>query len=255
MNDVTNAEKKQSLIALSHFLGAEARALAILGEGNTSMRVSDDTFLIKASGSSLGTLREEDVVECRFAPLLEMLDRDGLSDEDIDAALFSCRIDSQAKKPSVEAIFHAYLLSLEGVNFVGHTHPESVNKILCSPRARDFAERRIFPDEVVCCGAASVFAPYADPGRQLAVMIRQGVEQFMQITGTRPRVIHLESHGVITLGSTPQAVQAAMLMTDKAARIFLGAVVLGGPNFLSPEVVDRIANRADEHYRQRALKL
>ena len=34
-----------------------------------------------------------------------------------------------------------------------------------------------------------------------------------------------------------------------------GAAALGGPRFLTPAQVDRIASRIDEHYRQRALKL
>jgi len=46
-----------------------------------------------------------------------------------------------------------------------------------------------------------------------------------------------------------------MFMTDKSAEIFAGAAALGGPRFLAPGEVDRIANRIDEHYRQRALKL
>jgi hypothetical protein len=39
----------------------------------------------------------------------------------------------------------------------------------------------------------------------------------------------------------------------KAARIFAGAAALGGPVFLSQEVIDRIGGRKDEHYRQAAL--
>ena len=196
-----------------------------------------------------------DVVECRSAPLLALLERDGVTDQQIEDELFGSRVDPAAKKPSVEAIFHAYLLSLPGVGFVGHTHPVSVNGILCSARSRDFAERRIFPDEIVCCGPASVLVPYTDPGLKLCRAIRGGVEQHRERFGMLPRVILLENHGVITLGATPQAVQAAMFMADKAARIFLGAAALGGPTFLSPEDVERIANRIDEHYRQRALKL
>ena len=46
----------QVLIALSRELGAEHRGLAILGEGNVSAKLNDDTFFVKASGSSLGTL-------------------------------------------------------------------------------------------------------------------------------------------------------------------------------------------------------
>jgi len=50
-------------------------------------------------------------------------------------------------------------------------------------------------------------------------------------------------------------VKAAMFMADKAARIFIAAASMGGPQFMSAEQVDRIANRIDEHYRQRALNI
>jgi rhamnose utilization protein RhaD (predicted bifunctional aldolase and dehydrogenase) len=248
-------EITQALLTLSRELGAEHRQLAILGEGNTSARLDDETFLVKASGTSLGTLTEPDLVACRLAPLLAMLDGGDVSDEQIEVGMLGCRVDPAAKKPSVEALFHAYFLSLPGVRFVGHAHPVSVNRILCSPRARDFAERRIFPDEVVCCGPASVFVPYADPGLKLAQAIAERTGEYMERHGVFPRVVLLESHGLIALGGTPQAVQAATYMADKAARIFLGAALLGGPEFLSPEIVERLSNRADEHYRQRMLKL
>src|SRR5512138_2184150 len=130
----------QDLLNLSHEIGREDRGLAILGEGNTSARLSDDTFVVKASGTCLGTLKEEDVVECRLAALLPLLDKDSLTDQQIDEALLAARVDPQAKKPSVEAVFHAWLLSLPGIKFVGHGHPTTALQILCSPRARDFAE-------------------------------------------------------------------------------------------------------------------
>jgi rhamnose utilization protein RhaD (predicted bifunctional aldolase and dehydrogenase) len=184
-----------------------------------------------------------------------MLDRDDLTDQQIEDELFACRVDPQAKKPSVEALFHAYLLSLPGVSFVGHTHAVSVNQILCSPRARDFADRKLFPDEIVCCGPASVFVPYTDPGLKLSQAIRSGTIQYQEKWGKPPRVILLENHGIITLGASPEAVKAAMFMAEKSAGIFAGAAALGGPKFLTDEDVHRIANRIDEHYRQRALKL
>ena len=53
--------------------------MAILGEGNTSAKIDSETFWVKASGSCLETLANEDVVACRFAPLLAMLDREDLS--------------------------------------------------------------------------------------------------------------------------------------------------------------------------------
>jgi rhamnose utilization protein RhaD (predicted bifunctional aldolase and dehydrogenase) len=248
-------EKIAALVALSHELGAEHRNLAILGEGNTSARVGDGTFIVKASGSSLGTLGERDVVECRFGPLLALVERDTITDQQIEDELFASRVDASAKKPSIEAIFHAWLLSLPGVQFVGHTHPVAVNKILCSPRARDFAERRSCPDEIVCCGASSVLVPYIDPGLRLAQGIRDGTRAFIAEHGKNPRTILLENHGIITFGASPEAVKSAMFMAKKAAEIFVGAAALGGPHFLSQQDVERIENRIDEHYRQRALKI
>ena len=134
----------ETLAELSRWLGDEARRMTILGEGNTSATLGTDTFLVKASGSNLGTLTPSDLVECRAAPLLELISHDHVSDDDVDSALLRCRQNPEAKRPSVEALFHAYLLSLPGIRFVGHTHPDSVTSILCSPAAEDFATRRIF---------------------------------------------------------------------------------------------------------------
>ena len=249
------AETRRALIALSRDLGAEHRGLAILGEGNASARLSDETFIVKASGSSLGTLTEADLTECRFAPLLAMLDRDDLSDREVDDELFACRVDPSAKKPSVEALFHAYLLTLPEISFVGHTHPVHANQILCSPRARELAAKKLFPDDIVCCGPASVFVPYTDPGLRLSQVIRKETTRYIEELGFAPRVILLENHGIITLGRSPDAVKAAMFMAEKAAKIFVGAAALGGPRFLSQENISRILGRPDEHYRRRMLKL
>lgn len=247
-----------SLLSLSHDLGREERQLAILGEGNTSTRLDDRQFIVKASGSNLATLAPENVTACDFAKLLALLDKKSLPDTAIDEALLDARLDSSAKKPSVEAIFHAWLLTLPGVNFVGHTHPNSVNSLLCSKWARTFANRRLFPDEIVCCGEASVFVPYTDPGLKLAQTIRRETEKFIKKAGQPPRIILLENHGLIALGASPNAVLAATLMADKAARIFLGATAASGgktPQFLTPAQVARIAGRPDEHYRRKMLKL
>lgn len=244
------------MLALSHQLGEEPRKLAILGEGNTSARNTDETFLVKASGSNLATLSPNGVTECRFSDLADLLKQKKLSDQEIDDALLAARVDPSAKKPSVEAVFHAYLLTLPGVNFVGHTHPVSVNQILCSKFGSTFAKRRTFPDEIVCCGVESVFVPYTDPGLKLAQAIQKGVIEYIDRLSRAPRVILLENHGFIALGATPESVLAATLMGAKAAEIFVGAAAIGGaPQFLSAKQVERIAGRPDEHYRQKALGL
>lgn len=253
---MSSSELITRLLDLSHQLGREERKLAILGEGNTSARASDSTFFVKASGSNLGSLAESGLTECRFDAILPLLAAGEMADEAVDAALLAARVSDSAGKPSVEAMFHAWLLTLPGVNFVGHTHPVAANVLLCSKLARTFATHRLFPDEIVCCGVESVFVPYTDPGLALARAIKTAVEEFIRRLSRPPRVILLENHGIITLGATPAAVLAATLMTVKAAEIFAGTVaVAGSPNFLSPDQIARIAGRPDEHYRQRALGL
>lgn len=244
------------LLDLSHQLGREDRKLAILGEGNTSVRLSERTFAVKASGSNLGSLTVAGTAECVFEKLTPLLSAAALSDAAVDEALFAARVSADSKKPSVEAIFHAYLLTLPGVNYVGHTHPVAVNALLCSKHARTFASRRLFPDEIVCCGVESVLVPYTDPGLKLSQAIKTAVEESIARLARPPRLILLENHGLIALGATPEAVLAATLMAVKAAEIFAGAAAISGePQFLTPEQVERIAGRPDEHYRQQALGL
>jgi len=245
----------ENLLHLSHELGEESRGMAILGEGNTSARRDNETFWVKASGTNLAALKAEQVVVCRFCDVLKMLDRDKMNDVEVNQALLDCRVDSKALKPSVEVLFHGYLLSLPEVSYVGHVHSIAANQILCSPRAREFAEKRIFPDEIVCCGAESVLVPYTDPGLVLAQAIREKTRLFIQKNGTYPRLILLENHGLIALGPSHQSVLAALLMAEKTAQIWAGAAALGGPIFLTEHNVQRIAQRPDEHYRQKALNL
>ncbi len=256
MSSASADDLKARLLGLSHQLGREERDLAILGEGNTSARVSERTFWVKASGSNLGSLSDAGLTECRFDGLLPLMKARSLADEAVDEALLASRVNPAARKPSVEAIFHAYLLTLPGVNFVGHTHPIAVNALLCTRHGRTFARRRLFPDEIVCCGVESVFVPYTDPGLKLSQAIKKSVEAYIRRVQRAPRVILLENHGLIALGGTPEAVLAATLMAVKAARIFVGAASTGAaPRFLTPAQVVRIAGRPDEHYRQKAFGL
>jgi rhamnose utilization protein RhaD (predicted bifunctional aldolase and dehydrogenase) len=244
-----------TLVQLAREIGREDRQLAILGEGNVSAKLTPSQFAVKASGACLSSLTEEDLTICDSSKLLPLLDQKSLGDGAVDLTLLDARVNPKAKKPSIESVFHATLLTLEGVNFVGHCHPVAANQVLCSPRARDFAERRLFPDEVVCCGPTSVFVPYVDPGLPLAREVWERTKAYYQQSGLVPRLILLQNHGLIAVGATANAVLASILMADKAARIFMGAAAMGGPNFLKPEHVERIAGRPDEAYRQKQLKM
>jgi rhamnose utilization protein RhaD (predicted bifunctional aldolase and dehydrogenase) len=156
-------------------------------------------------------------------------------------------------RPSVETFLHAYLLSLPGIAFVGHTHPTAVNSILCSANSREAVSGRLFPDEIVCCGPAVCYVEYVDPGVVLAKTVRDRVEAFIDTYNMAPKVILMENHGLIATGKTARDVQTATAMYVKTARVLLGTYALGGPRFFTPENVARIHTRPDEAYRQNLI--
>jgi rhamnose utilization protein RhaD (predicted bifunctional aldolase and dehydrogenase) len=253
-----NIDIKSELLGLSHDLGSSPHEWAILGEGNTSARVDDNLFLVKASGSSLGTLTAQQLVRVKFAPILDALNsNDVLTDAETGRLLADARVDSAEPTPSVETLFHADLLGLSGVNFIGHTHIISINSLMCSKHGWELmmSGGRLFPDEIVVCGTAPCCIPYTDPGLPLARKIHAAVHEYTEKYGARPKTIYLQNHGFIALGVSAREVLSITKMADKAARVLLGAIACGGPNFLTDSDVARLSGRPDEFLRQRVLGL
>ncbi|BDI29465.1 hypothetical protein CCAX7_15160 [Capsulimonas corticalis] len=257
MQDIVLTDLLQTLLTLSHDLGNSAHEWSILGEGNTSACVDAETFFVKASGSQLADLTADQLVRVRLEPFLTAITSGvAYSDEDTEAMLQDARVDSGARMPSVETMFHADLLGSFGARFVGHTHVASINSLLCSDAGWSAVQQGyLFPDAIVVCGVAPCFVPYVDPGLALARAIHQAVESYRSDYGVTPKTIYLRSHGLIALGGSAAEVLAITRMADKAAKIMIGALACGAPRFLGADVVARISGRKDEHLRQRALGL
>ena len=239
------------LLELARKLGNPVNDYVILGEGNISGKVDEETFWVKASGTSLSTLEEMDLVRVFFKPVDQLLDRSYLNDDEIKQGLQDAKMDpAVTAMPSVETFLHAILLQLAGVNFVGHTHPTAVNSILCSNKAEEAFSGSLFPDQIVYCGPAPLYIPYTDPGLPLAKKVRQEINRYMDRWGQTPKIILMQNHGLIALGKTALEVEHITAMAVKAARVILGAYAVGGLHFLSQENVDRIYSRPDEKYRK-----
>jgi rhamnose utilization protein RhaD (predicted bifunctional aldolase and dehydrogenase) len=243
----------QQLVEMSHVLGDPSWDCAVLGEGNTSAKIDEETFFVKASGTQLQTIRAEEFVEVRFAGVLPLLERERASDEEIKEVLQAATVGGSQLRPSVETVMHALLLCLPEVSFVGHTHPTAVNAILCARGAQEALAGRLFPDEIVCCGPAPVWIPWTEPGPPLARAIRDRVQAYLEEYGIRPKTILLQNHGLVALGATVEEVLSITAMCVKTCRILLGTYLLGGPNFLPPEMVARLWTRPDEVYRHRLI--
>jgi len=238
------------LVRMSRSLGRPERDYVILGDGNTSARIDEATFWIKASGSQLHQIRSNEFVQVAIEPVLAMLKEDELPDAEIQRRLAEAKVDATQPPPSLETTFHALALTLCGAKFVGHTHPVPLNAILCSNRAQEAVEGRIFSEEILYCGPAPAFVPYADPGLPLAREVRSAMQRHLDDYSEPPKVILLQNHGMIALGQTATEVENITAMAVKAARILLGTFALGGPRFLSERDVRRIYSRPDELYRR-----
>ncbi len=244
----------EQLVTLSRTLGNPANDYAILGEGNTSARAGEATFWVKASGTELRTIDANGFVEVRFDRVLALLDAPSLTDAEIKQGLNEAKVDAAGLgHPSVETVLHALCLQLEGVNFVGHTHPTAINALTCSVGFDAAFAGRLFPDEIVVCGPAPVLIPYVDPGPPLARAVKAHIDAHIDYYGEVPKVIHMQNHGMIALGRTAQQVANITAMAVKAARVLAGTYALGGPRFMTAEAVARIHTRPDEHYRQKVI--
>jgi len=244
----------KQLVEMSNYLGSTERTYAILGEGNTSAKVDEDTFYVKASGTQLGTIDENGFVKVSISKVTAILDDESANDEAVTRVLKEACVEAgETRRPSVETMLHALLLQYPEYKFIGHTHPVFTSMILCSQMAEEVAMSRVCPDQVVVLGHKSVFVPYVDPGLVLAREVRARVRRFMEEEGVLPRAIMMQNHGLIAMGDSARAVMNITDMAEKMSRITVGTFSLGGPRYMSEKDVDRIYTRPDEKYREKLL--
>ncbi|MBI4671171.1 MAG: class II aldolase/adducin family protein [Chloroflexi bacterium] len=246
----------QELITLSHSLGEPARDYVIIGEGNTSARIDDAAFWIKASGAYLQTIGASGFVEVDQARVMQLLDKanDDVTDDEVTRALAAARVDQTCTaRPSVETVLHAVLYRLTDARFIGHTHPPAAVAVLSSARAEDLT-RQVMPDGIVVCGAHTIFVPYVDPGVPLAREVRERVNHFIETYHEMPRTLWLQNHGIFALGSSTQQVEHITAMAVKHARIVGAALAWGEPHWLSEHDIARIDTRPDELLRRAKFK-
>lgn len=249
-----NNSALQQLIEMSHYLADPARGYVILGEGNTSARIDDDTFYVKASGTTLDDIGPEGFVAVSVSRVLGILEDPDANDDTVTAVLKAALVDpSETRRPSVETMLHAILLRYPEFRFIGHTHPTYTNMLLGSKKAEEAAAGRVCPDHVVVMAHKSVYVPYVDPGLVLAREIRDRVARYIDEEGVLPRAIMMQNHGMIAMGDSPRAVTNITDMAEKMSQVIVGTYAMGGPNFMSPDDVDRIYTRPDEKYREKAI--
>lgn len=242
----------EDLVAMTRALGEPGADYVILGEGNTSASAGDGTFLVKGSGVQLREAGTDSFVRVDARPILAALDGPELDDVAIGALLRAATVEG-SRSPSIETFLHALCLDLDGIRFVGHTHPTAALALLCGRRSRELFAGALFPDQVVVLGTTFAYVPYADPGLPLARAVRQALQETRSPERPAPRIVLMENHGVLALGASPREVLAATAMLVKYCRVLAGTFAAGGPRLLDPAQVERIDRRPDELARRRRL--
>lgn len=229
------------LLELAHTLGGHPSRMAIWHEGSCALKASGKSFLVSVRGANLSSLGERDVVEMDLPKMTDLLTAETVSDEELAAALS----DPALPSASSDALLYAYLFGFDGVRIAAHVHPVEINQIICSPRARQFADRRSLPDEIIACGSAMLLVPYADPGLHLAKEVKRRMLLWRDRYKVVPKVILINNHGMIVQGDTPGEILKTIDTTVKAAQVFIGASLLGGPVFMTPNNVTHIESLKD----------
>jgi len=203
-------------------------------EGNISGLDEDGSILIKASGSNLSKLTENDLIP---------FDIDGNQTGKMD------------KRGSIELSFHLFLLGFEDINYISHTHPISSLKILCGNQITKhlFSTRRLFPDQVIFNGKESCLVPYSKPGEELTDKIKEKVNGFINKNGYFPKLILLENHGIISCGKTIEECIIINDICEKSADIFNGNEI-NNLTFLTIENINELIIDKGEEYRQSLVK-
>jgi rhamnose utilization protein RhaD (predicted bifunctional aldolase and dehydrogenase) len=200
-------------------------------EGNVSKK-ENDVLTIKASGKKLSEITSKDFVS--YNSKLKQINNFEL-------------------RGSMELDFHNFILNYYDCQYVCHTHPTNVLKILSSKNVDEFINNRIFPDQVVFNGSKYCFVPYVHPGVKLKSLIESKINEWSSIYNDSPKVILLQNHGIITFGKSIDECVIKTEICEKSAEIFLGAKTLGDVNFLSEKNINELINDEKEKLRLKNL--
>lgn len=183
----------KTLIELSRLYGSDP-SYVLAGGGNTSVKISDELLLVKASGHALATITAEGFVQMDRSQLQELasreLDQDPLKREaQFKDAIYASRVEPEkGQRPSVEVVLH----ELIPFKYVVHTHSTVCNALTCCQGGKELA-KAWFGDDLV-------WIPYVDPGFTLAKTLKDSIEW------REAAVILMENHGLVIGGNTAEEI-------------------------------------------------
>ncbi len=206
----SEADARQDVVRVCRRL--YERGLIAGPDGNVSVRLAGDRVLVTPAGLSKGDLGVEDLVEVTL---------DG-------------HVVAGSRKPSSEVAVHLRMYARRSdIRAVVHAHPPAATAFGVAGEA---VPNRVLPEVIFQMGAVAL-VPYAMPG---SVALADAFEPYL--AGHDAFV--MANHGAVTAGISLVVAHQRMESLEHAARIVMGARLLGRVNELSPaDVAALIAAR------------
>jgi rhamnulose-1-phosphate aldolase/alcohol dehydrogenase len=209
------------LIYRSNILG-EDPAVTNWAGGNTSAKVREKDFRgrpvtvlrVKGSGTDLRTITREGFPGVDLDPVLELRSRKAMTDEEMVEYLAHCLVDLNAKRPSIDALIHAFI----DHPHIDHMHPDAIIA-LCTSRNGKELMKKLY-------GSSAVWIPWLRPGFALAKMCGE-------LVNGKPGVkaVLLGKHGLITWGNSAKESYDSTINVIGDAQDFLARSMKGKKAF------------------------
>jgi len=182
----------------------------LAGGGNTSFK-DESTLYVKASGFPLATIGPEGFARMDRSALAKIWKAEyPEAEREREAAaladLMAARVEGEDKRPSVETLMH----ELFPYPLVVHTHPSLVNGITCAHDGEQ-AAKRLF-------GSRLLWVPAIEPGYILAREMQRTAREHEERTGTFPKLVLLQNHGLVIAGENAAEIDAMHQEVERLIR-------------------------------------
>ena len=157
-----------------------------------------------------------------------------LSDEEVEASAPGGHVEGR-RSPSIETFLHALCLRLEGVQFVGHTHPTAAVGLLCGQQSREIVHRARCSRTRSCCWARCLRVRPLHRSRLAAgAGCQPPARRVPRPASGVPKVILMENHGGHRAGRRRRR-KCSEHHADagKDLPVIAHALVAGGPRLLT----------------------
>lgn len=221
------------LVNISKYAGGRFD-LVQAGGGNSSVKCDNGTMLIKSSGFLLSdierdkgysTVDNSTVTAIMTDPFLrtnsDKKAREGFAATKVQEATL------EGNRASIETLLHSMMQK-----YTLHTHPVAVNAVTC---------RKDYREILTTLFDTCLIVPYETPGIELAVILHDAYNDFVNRNGIKPSIIFLQNHGLIVTSDQFQEIERLTEEVLEKIEQFLKA------DFSNYKLTTRIARLVNAH--------